>query len=623
MAIAATTVWECNSSGGSIQNGSGFNPGNANFMADLTTDTNTGNTASPVVSSASYNFVAGDVNAYVYIKSGTSWTPGWYQIASVAANKATLSAAIGQAIQTDATKGYPTPVYNVNTVVGVATVGTPTSGTFGIDYSQATASTINGTDLALVTNTTATSAGTPFGLNHIGNHIRISAGTGFTTGWYEITSVTGVTATIDRSAGTAPLTAGTFRVGGAYPMNGANEDAFFESAIAGNRYFLKGAFTLAAGFNITTGIGGVQKPVVVEGYNTRRGDAPTGSSRPSINGSTFSNPYGVNWDVYNVIHTGTGVSSFQISYGNKAVNCKFSNTSTTAGRNASVIAGDALLYKCEFVSYRGNAAVNSTGGNTYIGCYFHDSNAGISLSSGSANSILVSDSIFESMVTAAYTETVANNMPATLLNNTFLGSITTPYGVGVNQITATNSVRLINNIFVGFTTAIVHADTQTEGFADYNDFFNNTNNVSSSAQWQLSTTELTVNPVFASVSEIRFTNGTTSGSVVTSSGADFSSVTDNIDFLYLISGTGITAAKYLITAHTTTTLTLSSAPGTSAVADKVGQITTGHNFAVNPVLKGTGYPGVFPAGFTTGYQDQGAAQRFEPLIRLVGPGGLA
>jgi predicted transcriptional regulator len=34
-------------------------------------------------STASYNFVAGDVGAWVYIASGTNWTPGWYKIARI------------------------------------------------------------------------------------------------------------------------------------------------------------------------------------------------------------------------------------------------------------------------------------------------------------------------------------------------------------------------------------------------------------------------------------------------------------------------------------------------------------------------------------------------------------
>src|ERR1041385_4090644 len=98
MALASTTVWDCRSTATSGNlNGGGFNPANANMVTDLAGTSCTGN--SPVVTSATYTFVAGDVGAKVYIKSGTNWTPGWYPIASVNAGAATLSAAIGAAAQ--------------------------------------------------------------------------------------------------------------------------------------------------------------------------------------------------------------------------------------------------------------------------------------------------------------------------------------------------------------------------------------------------------------------------------------------------------------------------------------------------------------------------------------------
>jgi hypothetical protein len=43
------------------------------------------------VSSASYNFVAGDVNRQIQITAGTGWTHGYYTVSSVAANKAILA----------------------------------------------------------------------------------------------------------------------------------------------------------------------------------------------------------------------------------------------------------------------------------------------------------------------------------------------------------------------------------------------------------------------------------------------------------------------------------------------------------------------------------------------------
>jgi hypothetical protein len=65
---------------------------------------------------------------------------------------------------------------------------------------------------------------------------------------------------------------------------------------------------------------------------------------------------------------------------------------------------------------------------------------------------------------------------------------------------------------------------------------------------------------------------TVSGSVLTQSGADFSDVTNNSDYVYIIKGTGVTPGRYKITGHTTTTLTLDSAPGDSSAGDVVFEI---------------------------------------------------
>lgn len=116
------------------------------------------------------------------------------------------------------------------------------------------------------------------------------------------------------------------------------------------------------------------------------------------------------------------------------------------------------------------------------------------------------------------------------------------------------------------------------------------------------------------MAQITGSTATTSGNVLTQAGGDFSSVVDGRDYLYLVSGTGVTTGIYGITAHTTTTVTLDLAPGTDATADKVWQITTGRNFAVGPNLKATGYPGVFAGGLTTGAIDVGGVQRQEPTL---------
>jgi hypothetical protein len=102
--------------------------------------------SAPVFTSASYTFVAGDVGAFIYIKSGTNWTAGWYPIASVSGGAATLTASIGAAVL-DTNKG-------LNTAAGCATTASPTAATWGIDYSQSATSRLTFTDMVIGGTTT-------------------------------------------------------------------------------------------------------------------------------------------------------------------------------------------------------------------------------------------------------------------------------------------------------------------------------------------------------------------------------------------------------------------------------------------------------------------------------------
>src|SRR6185436_18701473 len=121
--------------------------------------------------SASYNFVAGDVGAWVFIASGTNWTPGWYKIASVAANAATLNAAVGTAVI--ALHGTITAAacqLGPSTAAGCASTGSPTGATWSIDYSQQAAAQFAYTDLASAgAGLTVSSAAKPFAKQQVGN----------------------------------------------------------------------------------------------------------------------------------------------------------------------------------------------------------------------------------------------------------------------------------------------------------------------------------------------------------------------------------------------------------------------------------------------------------------------
>jgi hypothetical protein len=302
MALNLATIHQVNLAGsdgnaGVDTNGGGFNPANASFDATLTTTTNTGNTTTPEISTANYTFVAGDVNHWVFLTGGSGWTlPSmtyngqtitvtglWAKITSVAAGKATLNAAVGAMVVF--TTGGP---IGANTVAGIATVGTPTSGKWSVDYSQCGTCPYAFTDLASAgAGSTFTSAAKPVGPNMVGNLINITGGTNFTTGLFEVISTSGTTATTDRACTTGAGASGTANLGGCLLTTGQAG----KNHVGGNHIYVKfnasaysqtsntsntaaGKCTLAAG--VATG------HTQIIGYNALMGDNPTGSGRPTI-----------------------------------------------------------------------------------------------------------------------------------------------------------------------------------------------------------------------------------------------------------------------------------------------------------------------------------------------------
>ncbi len=608
MALATGTLFEVKASATTANvNGAGFNPGNANFLTNGTVDTNTGNTAAPVFSSATYNFVAGDVGAYIYVKSGTNTIPGMYIIASVASNKATLNATAGQAEILDANTNFWTP----STATGIATVGTPTSITFGVDYSRldsAKTTAADGTSTASTTFTSATAAFTPV---MVGNFLHINSGTGATIGWYEIvTYVSATQITLDRASGT--MTLGNFNVGGAGRFN-ALEDAFLEMVPAGSMIYFKGSgtHTVSATVAIASSNSTAVSPSWLVGYTSYRGDTPTGTARPTIASGANSFTFGQYQRVANFIFTTTATIGIRFGVGCDATNCKAINSSSTAGRFgfSAASATDATFMNCEAIAQNGDAInVSSSTGVKILGCYVHDSVNGINLT-GSARGTVI-DTISEAHTTAGFTSdsTTAGNY---LLNNTFYGR-EAKIGIGINY-NANGSInnRAYNNILYGLTTGVIVLTTQeNSNNGAFNNYFNNTTDAT---LYYKDRTDLAVDPQFVGATQLTGTTATTSGSTLTQSGGDFSTVEDNIDFLHVISGTGVTVANYLITSHTSTTVVVNNALGTSSAGDVVYFITTGHNFAIGTNLKAAGYPGVFNSNSTTttGYKDIGAAQRQE------------
>ncbi len=396
--------------------------------------------------------------------------------------------------------------------------------------------------------------------------------------------------------------------------------------LAGNQLFVKFGSDLVLGEAVATTVdGGTQNPIRMLGYNSVRGDDPKGTGRPTITmGALISWTSGDNWDYENIIFSGIGTSVMNLGTNSKTAYCKYMNTSASADRTALVPGSDALILFCEAISYRGRAlAIGANTGGAVYGCYLHDSDIG--LRDSQTSKYVFSFNIISDCVTAAISLAGTHTNEIMIMNNTLYGCEDT-LGVGVLVQTGTTDLRLLNNIIYGFVTGVDHADTQSVGYDNYNDYFNNDADVSAATEWQKGPNDLAVDPEFTNVAQLSGATATTASAVLTQSGADFSTVTNGVDFCHIRGGTGVTAGKYRIITHTTDTLTLDPAPGTNATADKVWRVTTGHDFSVGTALKAMGSPGAFPAALTTGYLDIGAAQRQEPsgsgFNRLITPSPL-
>lgn len=586
MALPAAAVFQIQSTAAASNvNSGGFNPANANMLTDGAATLATGN--SPVFSSASYNFVAGDVGHWLYIKSGTNWTPGWYQIASVAANAATLSAAIGSGIQVSATTGN----YGTQTVAGVATTASPTAATWSIDYSQSDAAPFAPTDLVLATTTTLTSAGVPFGKNMVGNLIHITGGTGFTVGWYEIVSVSGTTATIDRVGGTLSSTGGTGNTGGALSL-GSSDDAIFELAVSSSTvspiFFIKGGssvtYTIGGAVSVSA-TGDPRFPIIYQGYASKRGDNPTDATRPTLAFAANGFVMGANTLIKNTIVTGTNTTIVNCNGigGNNFYDCLFINPSTTATRICVSFTNSTTLNSmnsCELISYRGTGlSLGMTGASALVnGCSIHHCVTGINLSVNFPCNII--NTICYSNVTSAMSLNPGTSagVGVTVSNCTLYGA-ENKQGTGVD-VSGGNTPQIFirNTIIYGFATGINAGTLLATRNSNYCDFFNNTADVSN---WYKGANDIAVNPSFTNMVQRTGSSATTTaGNHLVQSGATFQTwaITPGVDYLHIKSGTGVTAGIYgILSVDSETQITTDVTLAADATANKVWQITQGNN----------------------------------------------
>lgn len=506
MALSAGTHIEIRNGGSDTVCGGGFDPTQtAGMLSDGAATLAT--SAAPVFTAASYNFVAGDVGAYLFIGAGTNWTLGWYQIASVADNAATLSAAAS---------GYQAYSTSVNTSAGCASVASPTGATWSIDYSQQDAAEITYTDLtAAGAGSTFTSAGFPFTKAIVGNVVRVTGGTNCTTGHHVITSVALGVATFNNAVTTGITSDGAGKLGGALASPGYAGGL----NIAGNTVWLKYHATpysiTDTTANVTNGrpnftAGTISAQCIFSGYETVRGNVPT--NRPEIK-------WGVNAaSAYAVVGAGFWHHRHYVINGNRA------NFTNTAGLNMN---GQSQVYNvkvtgCSAVplSFGGTCSVigyeqtdcatvtsHSANGIRWLNCYFHDNTTdAVTVSSGSGAFInCIFDSNAGHGLVCQTSGAFLNVDGCVFYNHTGTKS-------GISITTAPSHLTISNCIFEGNTAyGIAASASNYRGvFLKNNAFYDNTsgatNNILSDQREGVLT--LSASPFIAAASgDFRLNNG--------------------------------------------------------------------------------------------------------------------
>lgn len=374
----------------------------------------------------------------------------------------------------------------------------------GTDYSQQNSPhvTFNGLTIsgAFSSGTTILITGYVVSAADIGNILRITGGTNYTVGNYQINSVNTLTNTwsVDRNCSTV----------GALGMTGVMGGGFLTIAhglaaiSTGDQkvYVQSGTYNITAALLPNTSGGSDQTGLI--GYITNHSTIPTGTSRPlvstgsnAINGITFTTSPG--WNLQNIRFDSTSNGVIGLSTTSavtQVYNCKFSGFAT--GISSSAVNG--YFYSVE-VAGASTAGVTLTASAQFVGCWIHD-NTCVGITNSTTNSFLRLIYCLISNCTGAGSDGILNSVEAA----EYIGN--TIYANGRDGIRSSNSAGMaaviaLNNIFSsngGFGFNISTASTYNSAASiNYNGYYNNTSGA---------TNNLTIGPNSATLSQNPFTN---------------------------------------------------------------------------------------------------------------------
>lgn len=370
----------------------------------------------------------------------------------------------------------------------------------GVDYSTSTTAQATLTTASVVGATTTDimvfATDYTVATTDVGNVMYLTGGSA-TTGFYQIQSVVtgaGQYWRMDRAVGTAGQTC-PGKMGGCRKLVSSN--SFPAALVAGNKVYVKnGSYTIAAYTGQTAGT--TAAPIICEGYNSTRGDLPTGSSRPTLAVGSSAFTIGTFTIFRNIIFTTSNASGISIGADSRLEYSKATSTNATS-TNGAILAGAnrAFVYVCEAINASGRGIILSGSGSFAYGSTAHGCDTGIVHSAASSTTL---NCISYSNTTAAFLINASTG--GRVINNTFYGA-ETPAGIGISG-TAGNGFFL-NNIIYGFVTGISFDANYPLNFFNYNNLFNNTTARSNATA---GTNDIALDPQFVAAGTGNFAVGT-------------------------------------------------------------------------------------------------------------------
>ncbi|MHA2136255.1 MAG: right-handed parallel beta-helix repeat-containing protein [Candidatus Thorarchaeota archaeon] len=340
-----------------------------------------------------------------------------------------------------------------------------------VDYSNQNASelTINDGATAGIGNTTLTSAGGGFTAAMAGNVIYLQTGTNLTDGWYQITVVTDTnTVTLDRAPddGVGGVSGADGEVGGALDIL---TDTFLDDTnviVAGQTIYIKNDGTMTLTGNIAVTNAGLNTTLIkIEGYNSSRGDDPTGTNRPLI--VCGANTFGISgayWQFKHLRLTTTEASGVSLGAYTFVFNLASNNSSGTAGRYAFGTGSIANWYGVDGQSANGVALRIGGSQTVVLSSYFHDSTNGITTG---GNRLTVAKCVIDTCTNHGISLSVRDDQ--VIIQNTIYNC-----GTGIDGSTGAYNCLILNNIIDACTTGVSWGTSYTSVVLDYNCWDNTT-----------------------------------------------------------------------------------------------------------------------------------------------------